>query len=128
MPNRGLRGATTVNSNTRDAIIDGTTELLQQLIDANGIKEDDVAFALFTTSPDLNAEFPAVAARQMGWNTTALMCGHEMNVPGSLQKCIRILISWNSEKKQSEINHIYLRGAKVLRTDLENSKNSRGAK
>ena len=102
MRNAGLRGAITVSANTKEAILEGTRELLQAIIDANGIKEEDVAFALFTTSPDLNAEFPAVAARQMGWNQTALMCGHEMSVPGSLQKCVRILVSWNTEKKPAE--------------------------
>ncbi len=118
MRNTGIRGAITVTANTKDAILEGTRELLQSIIDANGISEDDVAFALFTTSPDLNAEFPAVAARQMGWNHAALMCGHEMNVPGSLQKCVRILVSWNTEKKPAEIRHIYLKGAKALRTDI----------
>ena len=118
MRNTGLRGAITVNANTKQDILDGTRELLQAMIDANGIKEEDVAFALFTTSPDLNAEFPAVAARQMGWNHAALMCGHEMNVPGSLQKCVRILVSWNTEKKPIEVKHIYLKGAKNLRPDI----------
>ncbi len=118
MRNTGIRGAITVNANTKQDILDGTRELLQAMVDANGVTEEDVAFALFTTSPDLNAEFPAVAARQMGWNHAALMCGHEMNVPGSLQKCVRILISWNTEKKLAEIKHVYLKGAKALRPDI----------
>ena len=83
MPVRGIRGATTVSSNSKDEIIEAAKELLSAMIDANGIDPDDVASAFFTTTPDLNAEFPAVAARQMGWTFVPLLCGHEMAVPGS---------------------------------------------
>jgi chorismate mutase len=116
---RGIRGATVVAENTREAILAGTRELLQHMIDANDIDPEDVASATFTTTPDLNAEFPAVAARQLGWYDQALLCGHEMAVPGALGNCIRILIHWNTTKKPQEINHIYLNGAESLRPDRE---------
>ena len=119
MPCRGIRGATTVDSNSREAILDATRELLEEMIRANDIRADDVASGYFTTTPDLNAEFPAVAARNgFGWSNVALMCGHEMSVPGSLAMCLRILLHVNTERSQDEICHIYLRGAAVLRPDL----------
>ena len=119
MPCRGIRGATTVDSNSREAILDATRELLEEMIRANDIRADDVASGYFTTTPDLNAEFPAVAARNgFGWSNVALMCGHEMSVPGSLAMCLRILLHVNTERSQNEICHIYLRGAAVLRPDL----------
>lgn len=113
---RGIRGATTVEANTRKDILAATRELLQQMIDANGIRGEDVASAIFTTTPDLNAEFPALAARQMGWTEVALLCGHEMNVTDSLQRCLRILLHVNTEKSASEIVHIYIKGARNLRS------------
>lgn len=112
---RGIRGATTVEENSKQAIIGATTELLEEMIEANSIKAEDVAFAMFTTTADLNAEFPAVAARQLGWEDSALLCGHEMNVPGALAKCIRILVTVNTEKSVDEIVHVYIRGAVNLR-------------
>lgn len=116
---RGIRGATTVERNTREAILDATTELLQLLIDANGITPDDVASAIFSTTPDLDAEFPAVAARRtFGWAHVALSCTHEMAVPGSLPMCLRILLHVNTEQTQEEVTHVYARGARVLRPDL----------
>jgi chorismate mutase len=115
---RGIRGATTVDANTREAILDAAAELLSAIIQANGIQRDDVASVFFSTTPDLNAEFPAVAARQMGWSHVALMCAHEMNVPGSLPMCLRIMMHVNTERPQEELRFIYLRGARVLRQDL----------
>lgn len=114
---RGIRGATTATDNTREAILEATSEMLQQLIAANGIHPDDIASAIFTTTPDLTAEFPAVAARALGWLDTALLCGHEMNVPGSLSQCVRVLIHWNTTRRASEIVHVYLRGARNLRPE-----------
>ena len=114
---RGIRGATTVEVNTREAILEGTRELLLQMIAANDLKVEEVGSAIFTTTPDLNAEFPALAARQLGWHDVALMCGHEMAVPGALDRCIRILIHWNTPKLQHEIVHIYIRGATNLRPE-----------
>jgi chorismate mutase len=116
---RGVRGATVVAENTREAILAGTRELLQRMIDANGIDPDDVASVIFTTTPDLNTEFPAVAARQIGWHDQALMCGHEMAVPHALDRCIRILIHWNTRKGPREIRHVYINGAESLRPDRE---------
>ena len=115
---RGIRGATTVDANTREAILKAAAELLSALIDANDIRRDDVASVFFSTTPDLNAEFPAVAARQMGWTNVALLCGHEMSVPGSLPMCLRILMHVNTAKAQDEIRFVYLQGARALRQDL----------
>jgi chorismate mutase len=120
MPVRGIRGATTVESNTREAILDATRELLGEIISANNIVTDDVASATFTTTTDLNAEFPAVVARnEYGWTSIALMCGHEMDVPGSLRMCLRIMLIVNSDVPQNEVCHVYLRGAAALRPDLK---------
>lgn len=115
---RGFRGATTVDANTRDAILEATAELLEALVHANDIQRDHVASIIFTTTPDLNAEFPAVAARNAGWTDIALMCGHEMSVPGSLQRCVRILMHVNTELAADQVKHIYLREATRLRPDL----------
>lgn len=119
MMTRGVRGATTVESNSPDAIIEATRELLGAMVKANDIDQDCVASAFFTLTQDLNAEFPAVAARQMGWTDVALLCGHEMNKPGALPMCLRILLHVNTEKSAKEIKHVYLRGARVLRPDIE---------
>ncbi len=116
---RGIRGATTVESNTKEAILDATRELLGELISVNDVRAEDVASAYFTTTTDLNAEFPAVVARKdFGWTNVALMCGHEMDVPGSLRMCLRILMHVNTERSQDQVCHVYLRGAAVLRPDL----------
>jgi len=112
---RGVRGATTAAENAREAVLDATRELLNAMVEANGISPDDVAAAHFTTSPDLVAEFPAVAARQMGWGAVPLMCGHEMAAPHGQARCIRILVLWNTTKGQNDINHVYLKEAAGLR-------------
>lgn len=114
---RGIRGATTADANTSEAILEATRELLLLLIEANDIDSADVGSVLFSTTPDLNADFPALAARQLGWHDVALMCGHEISVPGGLQQCIRVLIHWNTPKTQPEIKHVYIRGAKHLRPE-----------
>jgi chorismate mutase len=115
---RGLRGATTIKENTREAILEATTELLNNLIDANNLDKNDVAATFFTTTSDVNAEFPAVAARQMGWANVPLINSHEMDVPGSLPMCIRIMLLVNTNKKPEEMNHAYLREATNLRPDI----------
>lgn len=117
---RGIRGATTVEVNEPEPILEATAELLAELMRANGLQVDDVASAFFTTTRDLNAEFPAVAARRMGWQDAALLCGHEMDVPGSLPMCLRILLHVNTDQEPRELVHVYLRGAKILRTDRRN--------
>jgi len=92
--------------------------LLKEVMKVNGITANDVASAIFTTTPDLNAEFPAVAARELGWTEVALMCSHEMGVPGSLTKCIRVLLHVNTEKSAEEIVHVYIKGAKGLKAPV----------
>lgn len=115
---RGVRGATTVAANTREEILSATRQLVALMIRRNGIERTDVASAIFTTTPDLDAEFPALAARQLGWLDVPLLCGHEMSIPGSLPRCIRVLVHWNTDRSQSEIQHIYVRDAVKLRPDL----------
>ena len=115
---RGIRGATTVERNDREEILAATTELLQLLILHNDLATEDIASAIFTVTDDLNAEFPAVAARSLGWTETALMCARELPVPGSLDKCIRVLLHVNTERSAAEIQHIYIRGAITLRPTL----------
>ncbi len=114
---RGVRGAITVGSDNEDEILEATRELLQSLIAANDMNADDIASAYFTTTPDLTSTYPAYAARQLGWYDVALLCGHELAVPGGLNRCIRVLIHWNTTRTAKEINHIYLRGARSLRPD-----------
>jgi chorismate mutase len=118
---RGIRGATTVDANTKDAVLEATTELLSEIVAANGLEAADVASAFFSATPDLTAEFPALAARHFGWSHVALMCFHEMYVPGSLPMCIRILVHVNTAKAQDEMRFVYLRGARALRPDLVES-------
>jgi chorismate mutase len=115
---RGIRGATTVPENNVEAILSATRELLQTIIDENGVRQEDVASVIFTATPDLNAVCPAAAARQMGWTYTALLCLQEMVVPESLPRCIRVLIHWNTDRAIDEIHHVYLHQARVLRPDL----------
>lgn len=115
---RGIRGAVSVEANTSEAILARTAELLKAIVSANNIRPEDVVSAFFTATPDLTAEYPAVAARRdLGWHDVALMCGQEMAVPGSLSMCIRVLIHWNTALRSDEIQHIYLRDAAVLRPD-----------
>lgn len=118
MPIRGVRGATTVPTNDGNLILAATQALLEEMIRANGIADQDVAAAFFTATPDLNATFPARAARQMGWQYVPLMDAVEIAVPGSIARCIRILLLWNTEKPQEEIIHIYQGEARALRPDL----------
>jgi len=112
---RGIRGATTTEKNTDTAIYAATRELLAQLIDANQIDQENVAAAYFTVTTDLDAAYPAAAARQLGWNSAALMCSTEIPVPGSLPRCIRVMLLYNTEKSQLEMVNLYLNGTDVLR-------------
>jgi chorismate mutase len=114
---RGVRGAIVAESDETEAILAATRELLFVMIRANEIRQEDVASAIFTTTADLTATYPALAARQLGWYDVALLCGHEMAVPDGLPLCIRILILWNTDKQQDEIVHVYLRDAQALRPD-----------
>ncbi len=112
---RGIRGATTVERNDREEILAATTELVQLLVLHNDLHTDDIASAIFTVTDDLNAEFPAVAARNLGWTEVALMCAREIPVPGSLEGCIRVLLHVNTERSATEMQHIFIRGAVSLR-------------
>jgi len=114
---RGIRGATTVDANTAKSIYASTKQLLREMIKANDVDKDDIASIIFTVTDDLNAAFPAKAARDMGMSNTPLLCSREINVPGSLKSCLRILILFNTDKKPDDIKHIYLKGAVVLRSD-----------
>lgn len=115
---RGVRGAITVEENAAEDILQATVELLTEMIKLNEVTEDMVASILFTTTPDLNGAFPALASRHMGWVLAPMMCAQEIAVPGALPRCIRILMTINTEKSQRQIQHVYLRGARVLRPDL----------
>ena len=112
---RGVRGATTVDDNTSEAILAATHEILDMIVKANGIEKDDVATIIFTLTEDVNAEFPAIAARQAGWLETPLLCAREIHVPGSTGMVLRVLMLWNTDKHATEIEHIYIRGAAALR-------------
>jgi len=118
MPCRGVRGATTADSNSRDDILTATRQLLALMIHINEISPGDVASAIFSTTEGLDDEFPALAARQLGWLDVPLICTHEINVPGSLVRCVRILLHWNTDKQQDEITHVYTKEASRLRPDL----------
>ena len=115
---RGVRGATTIDSNTREDILTGTRQLLALMIRQNEIEAEDVSSAIFSTTVDIDAEFPALAARQLGWLDVPLLCTNEVDVPGSLCKCVRILVHWNTPKPQTEIRHVYIKDAIKLRPDL----------
>jgi chorismate mutase len=115
---RGVRGAITADADSAEAIWAAARELLAAMIAANDIREDDVASVIFTTTPDLTAAYPARAARDLGWTRTALMGMQEMAVPGSLARCIRVLIHWNTTRGLDDVRHVFLRGAVALRPDL----------
>ncbi len=116
---RGVRGATTVRENSRPEIMDATEELLNEMIAANDIASEDIAAVYFTLTSDLNAEFPAVAARErLNWNLVPLINSIEIDRPGSMRKCVRVMLFLNTDKSQDEIRHIYLREAVVLRADI----------
>lgn len=114
---RGIRGATVADANTRDAIMSATREMVQELVKANDLDVGDVACALFSTTRDLNAEFPAAAARLMGggWEDVALMCSHEMDVPGAMPSVVRVMLLVNTDKRASQLKNAYLKGTAALR-------------
>lgn len=114
---RGIRGAITVEANTPEAILAASRELLAAIIEANSVEPDDVGAVFFTATMDLNAEYPAYVAREMGWHEVAIMCGHEMNVPGGMPMCLRVMVLWNTVRATKDIRHIYLREAQRLRPD-----------
>jgi chorismate mutase len=113
-----VRGATTADANSREDILTATRQLLALMIRVNGIEPEDVGSAIFSLTRDLDAEFPALAARQLGWLDVPLLCTYEVDVPGSLRRCVRILIHWNTEKPQDAIIPVYIKDAVKLRPDL----------
>lgn len=114
---RGIRGATTVDANDAAQIAAATKDLLETIVRLNGIDARDVASVWFTVTPDLDAEFPARAAREIGWSEVPLICGREIPVPGALGRCIRVLVHWNTGRAQDEVRHAYMRGARSLRPE-----------
>ena len=114
---RGIRGATAVKTDSRDAVLAATTELLEAMVAANHLQIDDIASIIFTVTPDLKSEYPARAARQLGWTAIALLGAIEMDVPSGLKRCIRVLLHVNTDRPAAEIKHIYLHDAKALRPD-----------
>lgn len=126
MPVRGIRGATTAAVNTAEAITEATQELLVELTRLNDLDQDEICFAYFTTTHDLTAEFPAYAARRLGWLEVPLLCGHDMDVqlpnPRGVPMCIRILLLYNTPKPQSAMRFAYLRGARAIKADLDSLK------
>lgn len=122
---RGVRGASGVDANTPDAIRRATHDLLREIVQANGIRTEDIASAIFTLTPDLNADFPAKVAREIGWTDVPLLCAQEVPVPGSLRSVLRVLIHWNTTTSQQSIRHIYINGAEKLRPDQVSKVNTR---
>ena len=115
---RGIRGATSVDANTTDVIIAATRELLERIVALNALLVDDIASVNFTVTPDLDAAYPARAAHEMGWVNTPLVCMQEMTVAGSLPRCIRVLVLWNTALRPDQIHHVYLGRNCALRPDL----------
>lgn len=113
-----LRGAITVAENTREAILQASGEMLLALAEENGIAAQDVIAATFSATADLNASYPAEAARDLGWREAGLLCLQEMDVTGALPMCLRVRVLWRTGKEQDQMQHQYLRGAAVLRPDL----------
>ncbi|KZE65320.1 MULTISPECIES: chorismate mutase [Paenibacillus] len=119
MYNRGIRGATTVANNEADEILEATSQLLDEIVSYNEIQPEDISNVWITVTHDLDAAFPAMAIRKLdGWDMVPLMCALEIPVPGSLPKCIRLMVQVNTDKSQREIKHVYLNGAQALRPDL----------
>ena len=127
MPVRGIRGAINIASNTKEEILSKSRELLEAILKANAIQAEDIACAIFTLTPDLNADFPAYAARQLGWRDVPLMCARELDVPEAMEKVIRVLLLVNSDTPSSKIKHQYLGDTPKLRPDLA-QKGPKGAK
>ena len=119
---RGIRGATTVDADQPELVLSATQELLEAMIAGNpGMRPEDVASAFFTVTDDLSSVHPALAARQMGWSLVPMMCAREIPVPGSLPRCIRVLVHWNTSAEQKDVKHVYLHAAVRLRPDLVNA-------
>lgn len=122
MPVRGIRGAITTDGDTPEQVLAATRELLEELLRANRLEQfDEIVSAIFTTTNDLTSTFPAEAARRLGMNQVPLLCCQEIPVPGSMPRCIRVLLHVNTERKQHEMIHVYLREAQRLRPDVKSA-------
>lgn len=115
---RAIRGAITVERNSTEEIVKETKALLEEIEKENALNQEDIISIIFSSTRDLDAAFPAVAARQLGWTDISLMCTNEIDVPESLKMCVRVMMHINTDKSNKEIKHVYLKGAKVLRPDL----------
>ena len=115
---RAIRGAIQVDANDRDAILEGTAELVAAVMSRNDLTADDVISVMFTMTPDLTAEFPALAARKTGFHAVPLMCATEIPVPGAMPRVVRLMAHVDTDRPRSEIQHVYLRGAAALRLDI----------
>ena len=115
---RAVRGAIQVEANERDEILQGATELVTEVLHRNGIAPEDLISIVFTATPDLDAEFPAYAARLLGLTDVPLLCTTEIAVPGSMPRVLRLMAHVETERPRGDIRHVYLRGAAALRTDL----------
>lgn len=115
---RALRGAIQVDADTREAILEATTELLLAVLDRNAVTSEDLISVVFTATPDLRSEFPAYAARQLGMTDVPLLCASEIDVPGAMPRVLRLLAHVETARQRAELRHVYLRGAAQLRTDL----------
>ena len=119
MTMRGIRGATTIETDVKENVLSATLELLEKIFASNpDLKTEDIASAIFTVTEDIISAFPALAARQIGWDQVPMMCALEIPVQNSLPLCIRVLIHWNTSKAQDAVRHVYLRGAEKLRPDI----------
>lgn len=115
---RAVRGATQVDEDERQQVLDATTELLASVLDRNGLEPSDLISVIFTATPDIRSEFPAYAARQMGITDVPLLCASELDVPGAMPRVLRLLAHVETDRHRHDIRHVYLRGAAALRTDL----------
>ena len=117
---RAVRGAIQVDEDDRQQVLDATTELLQALLERNALTQEDLISVVFTATPDLTSEFPAYAARQMGFVDVPLLCASEIDVPGAMPRVLRVLAHVETDRPRSEVSHVFLRGAAALRRDLPN--------
>ncbi|MEV0399270.1 chorismate mutase [Actinoallomurus sp. NPDC050550] len=115
---RAVRGATQVDENDRDQILEATAELVAEVMSRNALTTDDVISVIFTATPDLTAEFPALAARKLGFNEVPLLCASEIDIPHALPRVVRLMAHIETDRPRSEIQHVYLRGAVALRLDI----------
>jgi chorismate mutase len=115
---RAIRGAVQIDANERTAVLDGTTELVTEVMTRNGLATDDVISVVFTATPDLTAEFPALAARKIGFQDVPLLCASEIDVPGAMPRVVRLLMHVETGKPRAALQHVYLRGATALRLDI----------